>query len=170
MKSRFHNNIDGAADMGTYFELPLRQFILQMPQYIGMFAGTAIDFDDPNYVVRFRYLKNGRLDIEVGYPEDAEWRIGQPDCSKKVSYPSVNEEIETLLDAVIIEGGSFFSMLLSEYIEAYPVEEKFFVKEDIDKRSVCFYRDDNRKTRMIVGNNDNSDEDWEKLIRDFEHK
>ena len=61
-------------------------------------------------------------------------------------------------------------MPLREYIETYSEEEKFFVKEDIDKRTVCFYRDDNRKTRMIVGNNGNSDEDWESLIRDFEHK
>lgn len=95
MKSRFQNNLDGAADMGTYFELSLQRFIIQMPQYAGMLAGAPIDYSDPRYIVRFRFLKNGRIDLEVGYPEDSEWRIGQSDTSKQLSYPSANEEIET---------------------------------------------------------------------------
>ena len=170
MKSRFQNNLDGAADMGTYFELSLQRFIIQMPQYAGMLAGAPIDFSDPRYIVRFRFLKNGRIDLEVGYPEDSEWRIGQPDTSKQLSYPSANEEIETLLDDLILQGGSFFSMPLSEYIEMYPETKKLFENFDIDSKAVCFYRDDNRNTKMIVGKIDNDDEDWERIIRDFEQE
>ena len=170
MKSRFQNNLDGAADMGTYFELSLQRFIIQMPQYAGMLAGAPIDFSDPRYIVRFRFLKNGRIDLEVGYPEDSEWRIGQPDTSKQLSYPSANEEIETLLDDVTLQGGSFFSMPLSEYIEMYPETRKLFENFDIDSKAVCFYRDDNRNTKMIVGKIDNDDEDWERIIRDFEQE
>lgn len=139
MKSRFQNNLDGAADMGTYFELSLQRFIVQMPQYAGMLAGAPIDFSDPRYIVRFRFLKNGRIDLEVGYPEDSEWRIGQPDTSKKLSYPSANEEIETLLDDLTLQGGSFFSMPLSEYIEMYPETKKLFENFDIDSKAVCTF-------------------------------
>lgn len=170
MKSRFHNNLDGAVDMGAYFELPLRQFVLQMPQYAGILAGSPINFDDPRYIVRFRFLKNGRIDFEVGYPEDAEWRIGQPDTSKPIDYPSVNEEIEELLDDVVLQGGEFFSMPLSEYIEMYPYTKKLFENYDIDSKAVCFYRDGNKNSRMIVGEIDNDDEDWERIIRGFEQE
>lgn len=168
MKSRFHNNLDGAVDMGAYFELPLRRFVLQMPQYAAALASAPINFDDPRYIVRFRFLKNGRIDFEVGYPEDAEWRIGQPDTGKPIDYPSANNEIEELLDDVALQGGEFFSMPLSEYIEMYPDTKMLFENYDIDSKAACFCRDRNKNLRMIVGEIDNSDEDWERIIHEFE--
>lgn len=89
MKSRIHNNTDGAKDMGTYLELPLQQFLKQMPQYAYIIENTLIDVNDTNYIVRFKFQKNGKPLIEVGYPEDVEWKIGEPDKSKKPSYPSM---------------------------------------------------------------------------------
>ena len=65
MKSRISNNLDGAADMGTYFEMPLRKFILQMPQYAGMIYNSQIDIEDTNYIVRFRFKKNGVIDLNL---------------------------------------------------------------------------------------------------------
>lgn len=88
MKSRIHNNIDGAKDMGTYLELPLQQFLIQMPQYAYAIENAPIDVKDTNYIVRFQFQKNGNPLIEVGYPEDVEWKIGEPDKSKPPSYPS----------------------------------------------------------------------------------
>lgn len=89
MKSRIHNNTDGAKDMGTYLELPLQQFLKQMPQYAYVILNTPLDVNDENYIVRFKFQKNGKPLIEVGYPEDVEWKIGEPDKSKKPSYPSM---------------------------------------------------------------------------------
>lgn len=88
MKSRIYNNTDGAKDMGSYLELPLRQFLIQMPQYAHMILNSPIDVNDKNYIIRFQFQKNGIPHIEVGYPEDVEWKIGEPDKSKKPSYPS----------------------------------------------------------------------------------
>ena len=88
MKSHFYNNTDGAKDMETYLELPLRQFIRQMPQYTHILANTPLDLNDERYIVRFKSMKSGEIRLEVGYPEDVEWTIGEPDKSKKPSYPS----------------------------------------------------------------------------------
>ena len=73
--------------MGTYFEMPLSKFLIQMPQYAEQILASGINVKDTNYIVRFRFTKKRYLDFEIGYPEDAEWRIGQPDDSKELSYP-----------------------------------------------------------------------------------
>lgn len=169
MKSRIHHNLDGAADMGTYFEMPLRQFVSQMPQYANLIANTPVDFNDPKYIVRFRF-KNGNIKLEIGYPEDAEWKIGQPDKSGELIYPSKHEEIEKLLDEEIARGGLFVTLLMREYIEKYPKTEKLFKNIDIDSRAVCFYRNDNNEVRMIIGNKDNREADWKKIIQGFNQK
>ncbi len=165
MKSRFHNNLDGATDMGTYFELPLRRFILQMPQYAGMLANAPIDLDDPKYIVRFRFIKNGAIDLEIGYPEDAEWRIGQPDNSSKLSYPSTYGDIEKLLDEETEKGGSFIVLPLRKYIEMHPDAKKMFERFDIDNKAVCFFRDDKNFVLMTMGGIDNGDDDWKRIIQ-----
>ena len=66
MKSRISNNLDGAADMGTYFEMPLHKFILQMPQYAGMIYNSQIDIEDTNYIVRFLRSNNNVMRMIIG--------------------------------------------------------------------------------------------------------
>lgn len=165
MKSRFHNNLDGAADMGTYFEMPLRQFVLQMPQYAGMLAESLIDFDDKRYIVRFRFDKKGEIDLEVGYPEDAEWRIGQPDKSREISYPSEHKEIDKLLDEKIAGGRKFITMPLAKYIEMYPDTDKLFKKYKADSKAVCFFRNNDGSLGMTLGSINLKDDDWERITQ-----
>ena len=65
MKSRFQNNLDGAADMGTYFELSLQRFIIQMPQYAGMLAGAPIDFILPLFWKEFYPCFNKETPLHI---------------------------------------------------------------------------------------------------------
>lgn len=83
MKSRIHNNTEGAKDMGTYLELPLRQFLRQMPQYADMIMQRFgrdhiknvyyIEDFFPNYDVRFIDI-NGNLDSKISDNEFAQFR------------------------------------------------------------------------------------------------
>lgn len=168
MKSRISNNLDGAADMGTYFEMPLRKFISQMPQYAGMIYNSQIDIEDTNYIVRFRFKKNGVIDLEIGYPEDVEWRIGQPDRSKKLSYPASYEDMEKLLDEELAQGGSFIVLPMRAFIEKHPEAKEALKKFNSDSNAVCFFRSNNNVMRMIIGEIGNSDDDWKRMIQSFD--
>lgn len=167
MKSRIHNNTEGAKDMGTYLELPLRQFINQMPQYADMILQTPVDLNDTNYIVRFCIQKSGSVRFEVGYPEDVEWRIGKPDKSKEPSYPSRNKELEELLDAEISNGKKYVILSVRDYLEKLPQEERDFMDflRYKDNAAVCLFRD--QKTNdvvTVVGDRRNSRDDWENII------
>lgn len=142
MKSRIHNNTEGAKDMGTYLELPLRQFINQMPQYADMILQTPVDLNDTNYIVRFCIQKSGSVRFEVGYPEDVEWRIGKPDKSKEPSYPSRNKELEELLDAEISNGKKYVILSVRDYLEKIPQEERDFMSSAHyrNNAAVCIFR------------------------------
>lgn len=170
MKSRIHNNTEGAKDMGTYLELPLRQFINQMPQYADMILQTPVDLNDTNYIVRFCIQKSGSVRFEVGYPEDVEWRIGKPDKSKEPSYPSRNKELEELLDAEISNGKKYVILSVRDYLEKLPQEERTFMSSAHyrNNAAVCIFR--NKETNDVVtvmGDIRNGSDEWEEIIKRY---
>lgn len=63
----------------TYIELPLKVFTKVFPQYAPDYKKMkkmGINFDDPLYIARMQTTKDG-THIEIGYADDAEWRIGK---------------------------------------------------------------------------------------------
>lgn len=168
MKSRISNNLDGASDMGTYFEMPLSKFLIQMPQYAeSILASGIINVKDTNYIVRFRFTKKRKLDLEIGYPEDTEWRIGQPDDSKELSYPIEEKEIISLLDERISQGSSFVVIPMKRYLEMHSGVEDLFKNFDIEKSSMCFFYNERKELKNIIGNNTFTDEEWKECISAF---
>ena len=76
MKSRIHNNTEGAKDMGTYLELPLRQFADMIMQRFGRDHIKNVYYIEdffPNYDVRFIDI-NGNLDSKISDNEFAQFR------------------------------------------------------------------------------------------------
>lgn len=167
MKSRISNNLDGASDMGTYFEMPLSKFLIQMPQYAEPILASGINVKDTNYIVRFRFTKKRYLDFEIGYPEDTEWRIGQNDDSKELSYPVEEKEIISLLDERISQGGSFIVVPMKQYLEMHSGVETLFKNFDIEKSSMCFFYNERKELKNIIGNNTFTDEEWKECISAF---
>lgn len=171
MKSRIHNNIDGAKDCGAYFELPLLQFLRQMPQYAPLIAtaGARLDINDPNYVVRFVLSKDGLSGIEVGYPEDAEWQIGQPDRSKQISNPERFDGkrfdwLNKMLDQKLAEGSKILVLPMTDFLKMYPEYGKVFSVE-VGDEAICFFRTADKTMKFLTGPLDRKVEKWEQLIQ-----
>lgn len=169
MKSRIHNNTEGARDMGTYLELPLQRFLMQMPQYAHLVMSVPVDINDPNYVVRFQIQKDGKCRLEVGYPEDTMWQIGEQDKSKEPNYP-VDYSVAPVLDAEIANGGEFIVLPALECMEKYPDTAKLFQNipdSMINNTGVCFYRDKRFNAMVsIIGDINGGNDYWKKVIGD----
>lgn len=165
MKSKIYNNVDGAKDCGTYMELPLLRFLMQMPQYAPLIAATVphIDLNDKNYIVRFVLQNNKPPLIEVGYPEDAEWRIGQPDNSKQISYPVKLDELDKMLDKELAEGKEFLVMPIADFLQIYPNYEEIFTASG-KADTICAFRTSDNITRTLVGSSDYTTEKWKQII------